>query len=211
MAKGKGENMRENMVPPALYLVTGLLILPLFFFNESLVSLTLMTLSVIILNLFTGRRIRILPSLIVSSGIILTNLLQPGGKLLFSISGFPVTEESLFSGLQKALFLSGMIYVSRFSVRKGLRIPGKTGAVLIKAFYYFEKMTEISFKGEGKPGLKKIVASIDIKLMELDSEETADNLTEAADSGYSIFSLLFCSSVICFFAFLYFLPDFNLF
>ena len=60
----------------------------------------------------------------------------------------------------KASLLVGLIYVSRVSVGPGLKIPGYFGALLLKAFAYFELLTE---KWPGTRGglLKRIDALLE--------------------------------------------------
>ena len=196
--------MKENKIHPYVYLVTGITLLPVFFVSDNLVLLAVITLLIYFLNRITGRKINIIPSLVISFGIIITNLLQPGGKLLFYIISFPVTEEALYDGIKKALFLTGMIYVSKFSIRNTLKIPGKTGTILVKTFYYFEKLTEINFLKKGKPGLIKIITAIDEKLIEL-SNESFKKSDMKTNGKLNFPQFIFSISIITLFWGLYFI------
>ncbi len=53
-----------------------------------------------------GRRIMFLPHLSLWLFVIISSLLVPGGKVLFSVWNFSITQDALLAGIQKALRLS---------------------------------------------------------------------------------------------------------
>jgi hypothetical protein len=89
-----------------------------------------------------GRRVRLIPPAVMLISVVIANLFAPNGRVLFSIWSLDVTYGALRLGLLKGSLLVGLIYVSRVSVGPGLRVPGYFGALLLKAFEYFEMLTE---------------------------------------------------------------------
>ena len=89
-----------------------------------------------------GRRVRLVPPAVMLLSVVIANLFSPNGRVLFSVWRFDVTYGALRLGLLKGSLLVGLIYVSRVSVGPGLKVPGYFGALLLKAFAYFEVLTE---------------------------------------------------------------------
>ena len=65
------------------------------------------------------------PALITMASVILFNAFLPYGKVLFAPFGFPITEGALSAGVKKALALEGMVLISRWTLRRGVILPGK--------------------------------------------------------------------------------------
>lgn len=126
---------------PMARFLAGLLIMPAFLLQDNTFIRTGMVLLFIILSCLAGKRFRLLPNLLISAGIIFINLLTPLGRVIYKIGGFYITEGALRAGVMKALLLIGLIYLSRFSVSKGLKLPGKIGGLIGRVFYYFEEIT----------------------------------------------------------------------
>lgn len=151
-------------IQPGTFFFTGIIIIPSFVFAESLTARTVLFAAIIILNMITGRNFRILPSVILASGVILANLYPPGGRVYFTAGPFYVTHDALMTGIRKTLLLAGTVYISRFSIRRELVFPGRAGALLYKTFYYFEKLTEMKLDIRNN-----IIMQIDNRLSEIDS------------------------------------------
>ncbi|HUX20353.1 MAG TPA: hypothetical protein VMW69_03875, partial [Spirochaetia bacterium] len=83
-------------------LVGGLLIVPAFVFDQSLVVRWLQTLLFMGLALLTGKRVLVMPNLIMLLGIVAANLLSPLGRVLFKAGPLPITLGALEDGLGKA-------------------------------------------------------------------------------------------------------------
>lgn len=94
----------------------------------------------LLLSSLSGRRIRLLPYLLALSGIVAFNLVIPAGKVLVSVFGFPITLAALKAGLAKASAFTGMIALSRFSIRGDLRLPGRLGGLIARSLLYFERI-----------------------------------------------------------------------
>ena len=177
---------------PRTYFFTGLLILPAFIFTRNLYFLTAGMLLIVMLNIASGKKVRVLPNIILFAGIVAANLYPPGGKILYTAGVLTVTEEAVLTGIRKAVFLIGTVYISRFAVRKELVIPGKTGELLYKSFYYFEKLTEIGSYRLKSISLNSIIELVDNKMVEI-SESSHTFLKKEDKSSAVIDSILFIS------------------
>ena len=129
-------------IPPRHQFIAGLLILPAFLLQDLLWVKVALTFLFILLSTLTGKSFRLLPNLIILLSIVIINLFQPHGKVFLTLLRFPITQGALEVGLERAFTLIGMIYISRFSVKKGLVLPGRLGSLLGQVFYNFERVTE---------------------------------------------------------------------
>ena len=127
---------------PSHVFATGLLIVPAFVFQTSILLRWLLAAEFMILSVASGKRVRVLPNVIMISGVVAANLITPIGEVLWTVAGFRVTKGALMNGLEKSSLLIGMIYISRWSVRKGFLLPGRLGSLLSLVFFYFEKTLE---------------------------------------------------------------------
>jgi heptaprenyl diphosphate synthase len=149
--------------------ICGIITIPAFIFQPETVFSAATALFFIIYAAAAGKRFRLLPNLLMVTGIIAANLLTPYGRVLAEIGSFRVTAGALEAGASKAALIIGLIYISRSSIRKGLSFPGRLGSLISLVFYYFEKITE----GE-KLERKNLIAKLDEKLFSL-TEEPAES------------------------------------
>jgi uncharacterized membrane protein len=154
---------RERSISPLFRFVSGLGILIVLFFVSTIEVTAACFALALILARIAGKRIRILPVIVMCSGIIFCNLLAPAGKVLFSVGGFSVTEGALFSGIKKALTIEGMIFLSRWMIAAGFSLPGYVGKLVSRSFEILALLSER--KNRFDP--RRIVASIDSILMSL--------------------------------------------
>ena len=129
-----------NLVAPSHRFLWGVSLLFLFLFSRGLFPRFLQLILFAVLSTAAGKRIRYLYFVILTFSITLFHLLTPWGSLLFSFAGFPVTEGALLEGLTKGVTISGLVFVSLFSVSKELVLPGRFGRLLGKSFFYFESL-----------------------------------------------------------------------
>lgn len=97
-----------------------------------------------ILQYLTGRKIKLLPHLSMLLFMVLSSLLVPHGKVLFSIFSYPVTEGSLADGISKGLRLSGGVALSQaFSTMRtpGTGIIGKSISIFTMLLSSFRNTT----------------------------------------------------------------------
>ena len=145
---------------------------PLYLFVSSTKILWTIAFAFLILTLLRRGKIRILPSIIITAGIVVLALLSPSGKILFSFGTLKITDGALENGLHRSAVLCGMVFLSQFAVSPKLHFPGKIGFFFSQMFKYFDKLTSvhISFK----PG--SIISSIDEHLIEIwNSAESAES------------------------------------
>jgi hypothetical protein len=156
--------MKYCMQKPDVRIAAGLLMIPAFLLQPGLVVQGLQVFFLIVLAAVHGRKIRIVMITIVLTSITAMNMLQENGRLLASIGSFPITLGALLTGLEKALTLIGMIYLSQYMVSGKPRFPGRFGQLLSKQFLYFEHLVT-TWK---KPEKGKFIESLDIMLEEME-------------------------------------------
>ncbi|MBB6479662.1 hypothetical protein [Spirochaeta isovalerica] len=165
------------MNKPKFFLWAGMAAAPAFLFQSDPLFRWIQVFLFISASIISGKKFRLLPNLLMSAGIIFANLITPNGKVLLSISGLSVTQGALINGISRAGLLIGMIYLSRFSVRKNLQIPGRTGSLLSLVFFYFDRIIEGERVTRGN-----FIEKIDEKLMAVQNI-SVENLSLETDSA----------------------------
>lgn len=127
-----------------------------------------------ILTLLRRGKVLILPSVIITAGIVMLALLSPSGKVLFTCGPVKITDGALTNAFHRSAILCGMVFLSQFAVSPKLHLHGKAGFFFSQILVYFDELTskKISFK----PG--SIISSIDKRLIEIwnkHSAETSEN------------------------------------
>ena len=130
----------------------------------------------ILLALFTGRRVKLLPPFIMAAAVIAANAFIPNGKVLLSFVGLKITAGALTGGILKATALIGMIYISRISIYPELRLPGTIGWLIFRAFAYFEQLNR-SFREDRKR--QSLLQRIDAALLRAMDSADRDNGPES--------------------------------
>ena len=131
----------ERNIPSSFLFFVGLSVIPTILLQNSLFIKTGQILFFIILCFLSKKRIRIIRSLVflfVTAGL---NLLSPFGRVLFRFYGLLITQGALQNGLNKGLTLIGLMYVSRFSIRSDLRLPGGIGRLMSMVFFYIDRLS----------------------------------------------------------------------
>jgi hypothetical protein len=198
----------SDVLTPRQKLIFGLIFIPAFLLQESLIVRFVQFLILISLFIFYGGRFRILPNIILFFGIVLAYTLQPAGKLIFMLGVFPITRGALFSGISRSLMLIGLIYLSRLSISSKLKFKGTLGNLIGRVFYYFEAVTgwknDFNFKNIYKPGdSPKLIEYIDELLQYLETKE--DNHYLKKDNHKEPFSLFAVILTFLFIVFSYFM------
>lgn len=143
---------------PKLVLAVVLIITLLF--SRTLYVTACITFFSIILLLIERKRIRILPAVLTTAGIIFFNLFVPFGKVLAQPFSFPVTEGALLLGIKKALVLEGMLFLSRWALNGTL--PVFNSGVMSDLFSFLSILTS----SRKKIRRTQLVASIDDLMFE---------------------------------------------
>jgi len=85
----------------------------------------------------------VLGSVIFLAVTVAVNLAVPLGRVLWSAGPWRVTRGALDAGLAKGLTLVGLAYLSRFSVRPDLSLPGAAGRYVARTFFYLNRLLEL--------------------------------------------------------------------
>ncbi len=157
--------------------ILSLCCFPLYLFISSTKILWSIALAFFVLSLLRRGKIRILPSIIITAGIVALALLSPSGKILFSAGAVKITDGALNNGLHRSAVLCGMVFLSQFAVSPKLHFPGKIGFFFGQMFKYFDKLTAVHVSL--KPG--NIISSIDEHLIEIWNESGFDSAATEAD------------------------------
>lgn len=131
------------------------------------IILWLFVVSFFILASVKRKKVKILPSILVTFTVTFFALLSPYGKVLIAFGSFKITSGSLILGLRRSGVLAGMVFLSQIMISQEIKLPGMAGEFLKQVFYWLEKLTEarIKFKPE------HIIETLDDRLCEIWEEE----------------------------------------
>jgi hypothetical protein len=120
-------------------------------------------------SLFTRKKntpLFFVSTLIFMSGIVFCNVLFPHGKILWTLGSFKLSDGALIEGLRKAFTVESLVLISRLFIKKELRLPGKTGALIGETF------TRLSLLNEQKNTLRRsaLIESIDTLLFAVENQ-----------------------------------------
>ena len=108
-----------------------------FFIKNTAILCGLLLLS-FLAQKFAGRKILLLPHLSLWLFVLVTSVLVPNGRVLFSVAGFSITGGALLTGLQKALRLSSVSALSQCAVT----IQPKENTILALSLNYYKLMLD---------------------------------------------------------------------
>jgi hypothetical protein len=130
------------LIAPAPRFVWGLLLLlPVALARSWAVSLAEAAIA-LGLSLLSGKKARPMANLGFLAAMVAFSALSPRGRILLSIGAFPLTEGALLDGLERALTILCMVFVSGFSVSAELRLPGGFGSLLSGVLSRFRALME---------------------------------------------------------------------
>ncbi len=159
----KGRDYLKGILDPSWRFWTGVCLIPLYFFIQTLWAKGLALLLLGFIVRLGGKRIRLGSCFLLTLSITFFHLLSPSGRILWELAGWSLTSGALERGLLKSLTLCGLIFISLFSVTPELNLPGRLGGLLGWSFYYFEILLE----GRKKISPRRFMASLDEALLEL--------------------------------------------
>lgn len=160
---GDSRFLRRNIGPVILF-VCGAAVIPAFLFQRSVVVKLVQVIVFAALATAAGKKIKPVYFLVMVTSITFFNVLSPLGRVLIQIGPFPVTETALVSGVVKGLTIVGLVFISLFSIRPDLRLPGRMGGMIGRVFFYFERIIEGKRR---KLEPRRLIASIDEILEEI--------------------------------------------
>ncbi len=178
--------------PTALFIV-GLFCLPAFLLQEKLNDQILDGLLFLGLALYSGKRIRILPALILVVSVTGAALLVPYGRVLYNLFSFPITAGAFEMGFSRAVVLLGLFYLSKVTVTSELVLPGKFGRSLSLIFGYLEKFTR-HFR---LLSVRDLPGSLDKLLLTVNQEQATHHQTSPQEKHHlpliiPLLACLFC-------------------
>ena len=113
--------------------------------TDGIIPLSLSLIIALSFQAYAGRRIMLLPHIALLLFMTLSSLLTPSGRVLFSFLSFPITEDSLISGVEGALRLSSCMAISQGFSR--LIVPKR--GIIGKVMYIFSLMQSSFRETEG--------------------------------------------------------------
>jgi len=150
-------------IHPVVRFWTGLTLIPGYFLIDSLLFKILLVMLFALTAFLAGKRIRYFYFLMMTLSITFFHLLTPVGRILWEAGPLKITLGALHTGLLKGVTLSGLVFISLFSVTPSLRLPGKLGGLLARMFYYFEEILD----GRKNISAGNFIGSLDRVLMEI--------------------------------------------
>jgi len=126
---------------------------------------------------------------------VLINLLSPFGLVLHHFGPLWVTEGALKTGLQKGFNMAGLLYLSRFSIRADLRLPGRIGLLISRMFFYLHYLIEE--KKLVKPG--NLTETLDAAFIRIQERNMPDFVSSEGQRALSMhYGALFIMLIIGF-------------
>ena len=105
----------------------------------------------------SGRKILLLPHISLWLFVLVTSVLIPNGRVLFTIAGFSITEGALLTGLQKALRLSIVSALSQTAA--AIKLTSNPDSLIVLTLGYYSRMLE-SFRETQGSIITKIKAAL---------------------------------------------------
>ncbi len=164
----------------AVHLFVGAtLILPAYLFQTNLVIRVLQVLLFAWLATVNGKRIKWVYFIVMVVSITFFHTLNPFGEVLARIGPYTITRGALRDGLMRGFTIVGLVFISLFSIRPDLKLPGRLGGLLGRVFWYFERI----FDSKRRIRVSAIIESVDEVLESLFVPEYGgDAPDEAAES-----------------------------
>ncbi len=171
----------------AVHLFVGAtLILPAYLFQTNLAIRVLQVLLFAWLATVNGKRIKWVYFVVMVVSITFFHTLNPFGEVLARIGPYTITRGALRDGLMRGFTIIGLVFISLFSIRPDLKLPGRLGGLLGRVFWYFERI----FASKRRIRVSAVIESVDEVLESLfvpdgdgeEGEDAAGNVQEQTSS-----------------------------
>ena len=133
--------LQKHLSTPAAC-IAGVISLPLFLIVDDPLPRLLQVIILGILVRAAGKRLLISYFVFLIFTVTFFHLLIPQGRVLLSIAQLSITEGALFAGLYRGLSIIGLVFISLFSIRRDLQLPGTIGRLIGVTLRYFEQIYE---------------------------------------------------------------------
>ena len=154
--------------------IAGFIIMPALLFNPDTQFRIFQFLFFWLLAWLSGKKNNPFFTILVIIGIIAFNLVIPYGRVLFSLGVFRITSGALMTGIHRAVTLSGLVMLSRFTIRQDLKIPGFFGELIGESFRIFNLIMERKYRITFG-SWKNVIAGIDRLMLDLSSANGEKN------------------------------------
>ena len=151
----------ESLFSPWALAAAGAAISGAYLFQRSLAVRAFMFLVFLGMAWLSGKKLSLVATVVVSTGIVAANMLVPVGRVIAVLGPLKLTETALLDGFGKALVFEGLVHISKVSILPGLRLPGRFGSLVASAFVYYDRIVE--YKGSIKPAT--LMADIDALML----------------------------------------------
>jgi heptaprenyl diphosphate synthase len=194
MKTGKALRKKTGKIRGRDLCIAGLIIAPSFLFNTNSYGKIIQFLLFWIAAFFLKKRKfpvkSIVTTLLVMGGVVFFNLLAPYGRALWTFGAFKITEGALWTGIDRAVTLEGLIMLSKASAPPDLRLPGRFGALIGESLRLFALTIEKTEKLRISP--KTFIADIDALLFALSREapEASEQTAAEKSSFWGIAALI---------------------
>ncbi|MFP4643022.1 MAG: hypothetical protein ACLFM0_01575 [Spirochaetales bacterium] len=142
----------------AVHLFVGAtLVLPGYLLQANLFVRILQVMLFAWLATVNGKRIKWMYFVIMVVSITFFHTLSPIGEVLLELGAWTITRDALEDGLMRGFTIIGLVFISLFSIRPDLKLPGRLGGLLGKVFWYFERV----FASKRRIRLNAVIESID--------------------------------------------------
>ena len=174
--RARRRQIYEGLFSARVLCIAGFLIMPAILFNPVTPLRVLQFLFFWFLAWLSGKKNNPLITLIIIFGIVAFNLIVPYGQVLFSIGVFKITFGALMTGIHRAVTLEGLIMLSRVTIRRDLKIPGRFGDLIGESFRIFAVIMD----QKQRITRKNFISDIDRLMLELSADDPS--LTSGTDS-----------------------------
>jgi uncharacterized membrane protein len=178
---------RRSMLPPLLAgalstpgaFAAGLISLPLYLLVTDPYLRLIQVLILALLTILAGKRLLYAYFFFLMLSVTFFHLLVPQGRVLATIAGLTITEGALLSGLYRGATIIGLVFISLFSIRRDLYIPGTFGRLVSRTLRYFEHIYEY----RRSASIRGLVPRLDRVLFELSSGVSPLNSPDDANGS----------------------------
>lgn len=167
-ARAERKRHFASLFSPWATALAGAVVAIVFLFEQNLAVKIGFFLFFIVAVYVAGKKFSPVTALIVSAGIVFTNLLVPSGKVILRLGPLAVTQFALTEGIMKALTFEGLMLLSKATIMQGLKLPGKLGGIVGSAFRYYDRIIEY----KGKVRASTLSADADAMMMKVWEEES---------------------------------------
>lgn len=170
----KAESFLSRNLNAVHLFIGATLVLPGYLFQGNLLVRIAQVILFAWLARVNGKRLKWMYFTIMVVSITFFHTLNPFGEVLLELGPYTLARGALRDGLMRGFTIIGLVFISLFSIRPDLKLPGRLGGLLGRVFWYFERI----FDSKRKIRVTELIESIDEVLESLYPPETAGALAE---------------------------------